>query len=293
MTRESSPATITINGVAVSQGEFQEKVDGSLSKISTLTEKISEVEKRIEDAVKDAKVLTGEHVDDYKGNVSNIADAAPVERRRIWSLGIKVIDDEKSFDKLKTVLQETASVLKEVAGAQYDADKVLKDVLTYQKDLAHEMQFLLGIGAVSLDQCQWVAKSVTLRIHRAAQGELNDAEVQCLNHVLADLETQSRQFHAMGNLGSRIQNNKDDIQKIQELGERHSQDLERQRKKDVEHDKELSRQREVDLKHDQQLADLNKRVSLLETKKLPIWIKVVLIAQTLAIMVLITLIAIR
>lgn len=282
MDKVTIDAAITVNGATVTGSEFQKIIDTSLSKISTLTENITQVEERISNAVKDAKVLSGEVVEGYDGKKSSIGDLSPVERRRIWSLGIKVIDDEKSFDKLKSMLKDTASVLKDVAGAQYDADKVLADVLSYQRDLANEMQYLYGIAAVNMDQCRWVAESITLRIKRASQGELNEAEIECLNNVLKDLEVQRKHFQDMGSLGSRIQTNRDEIVKIREQSERHSQELEGQRKKDVEHDRELARQRDRDVKHDRLLDDLDKRVRCLEKKGVPVWMWVLQVVELLA-----------
>lgn len=269
--------TITVNGVTVSREEFQRTIDKSLLNISTLTTTMTKVEGRIDKAVKDAKVLAGESVVDYHGKMTNIDDLTPAERKILF---FNVYDDEESFEKLKSVLKATATVVKDIAESQFDADKVLMEVLSYQRDIANEMKFLYGIAAVNSHQCRWVAESITKRIKGLSQGELNDAEIECLNNVLKDLELQRKHFSDFVNLGSRIQNNKDDIQKMQELGERHSQDLERQREKDVEHDKELSRQRDRGARHDQLLTDLEKRVAFLEARTLPLWAKAIMIAQS-------------
>lgn len=294
---KAKEVTLTVNGVQVNGGEFAKIIGTSLEKISGIANNLQAIDNKIDKALKDAKVLTGEKVDGYKGDKTAIGDSQAVVRRRWYTLGIGVIDDEKTFDGIKKQLQATASVLKDVAGAQYDADQVLADVLQYQRDLANEMQYLYGIAAVNMEQCQWVAESITLRIKRASQGELNNAEIECLNNVLKTLEIQRSNFKAIGNVGEGVQANRESIAQMQVTAQAHGraieeqrvkgqqrdQELERQRNKDVEHDKELSRQKDKDVEHDQKLSSLERRVDSLESASVPSWVKMVVIVQTLAI----------
>ena len=297
---KATEATLVVNGVQVNGGEFAKIISTSLEKISGIANNLQAIDNKIDKALKDAKVLTGEKVEGYEGKLTDIGGLSPVERRRIWSFGAKVIDDEQSFDKLKVVLKDTANVVKEVAGAQYDADQVLADVLQYQRDLANEMQYLYGIAAINMEQCQWVAESITLRIKRASQGELNNAEIECLNNVLKTLEIQRSNFQAIGNVGEGVQANRESIAQMQVTAQAHGraieeqrvksqqrdQELERQRNKDVEHDKELLRQKEKDVEHDQKLAGLERRIGSLESASVPMWVKIAVIVQTLVIIAL-------
>lgn len=273
-TTSKTPVSFMVDGKEVAEGELSLVIKRSLDHIKKLTGDLKPVKEKIENAIKDAKVLTGESVENYSGDKKDIATLAPVERRRIWSLGIKVIDDEQSFGELKKMLKSTAEVLKDVAGAQYDADMILSEVLEYQRGLAREMKFLYGLAAVNAHQCDWVAKSITLRIKRAGRGELNEEEIECLNNVLHDIKT------------------KHDFFSLNKTDEAHEKALEDQRKKDVEHDAELKRQREVDDTHDAELKrqrmrddehdlllkELKERVVLLENAKWTVWMKIVAIA---------------
>ena len=242
-TTNNASDTFTVDGKAVTENELDRIVTGSLEKIKNLTTSLSSVEQKIEKALMDAKVLSGNKVTGYKGDKKSIEKLSPVERRRIWSIGIKVIDDEQSFVALKEALKSTAEVLKDVADAQYDADKILSDILNYQRDIANEMKFLYGLAAVNAHQCNWITKSITLRLARASQGELNKAEIECLNNVLRDMKI------------------KHDYFAIDMLEEAHEKALEEQRKKDIEHDAELERQHRKDDEHDMELGHLRNEVN--------------------------------
>lgn len=231
-TANNTGISFTVDGKAVTENELSLTVTESLEKINKLTTHLSSVEQDIEKALNNAKALSGD-----------VEKMSPVERRRIWSFGISVIDDEQSFGKLKAMLKSTAEVLKDVAGAQYDADKILSDILKYQRDLANEMKFLYCLAAINAHQCDMVAESITLRLKRASQGELNEAEVKCLNNVLHDIKTKREVFA------------------LNTVGEAHERALEEQRKKDREHDAELERQRGKDDQHDRELECLRNEVN--------------------------------
>lgn len=265
--------SFAVDGKAVTEGELSLIITGSLEKIDKLTADLSSVEQTIEKALNDAKVLSGDKPEGYTGDKVSVKDLAPVERRRVWSLGIKVIDDEKSFGKLKSMLKSTAEVLKDVAGAQYDADKILSDILKYQRDLANEMKFLYGLAAVNAHQCDWVAQSITLRLQKAGRGELNEAEKECLNNVLQDIKTK-REFFALNTVGEAHEKA---LEEQRKKDIEHDAELERQRGKDNEHDSELERQRKKDDEHDRCFEELFNRIVLLEGKRCPLWAMVMIV----------------
>ena len=264
--------SFSVDGKAVTESELSLIVTGSLEKIDKLTENLSSVEQTIKQALNDAKVLSGDKPEGYTGDKKSVEDLAPVERRRVWSLGIKVIDDEKSFRKLKSMLKSTAEVLKDVAGAQYNADKILSDILNYQRDLANEMKFLYGLAAVNAHQCDWVAQSITLRLKKAGRGELNDAEKECLNNVLQDIKTK-REFFALNTVGEAHEKA---LEEQRKKDIEHDAELKRQREKDDTHDAELKRQREKDDAHDHRLDELTKRSVQLEKNQIPLWVKLMI-----------------
>ena len=268
-TTNKTTVSFMVDGRAVTEGELDLVVKRSLDNIEKLTGDLKSVEEKIENAVKDAKILTGDSVKNYSGNKTPITGLAPVERRRIWSLGIKVIDDEKSFDKLKEMLRSTAEVLKDVAGAQYDADKILSDVLTYQRELAGEMKILYGLAAVNAHQCDWVARSITLRLKKASQGELNKEEIECLNNVLQDIKTK-HEFFAL-NMTDKAHEKALEEQRKKDI--EHDAELKRQREKDDTHDAELKRQRDKDDEHDRQIKELFEHIARIENKSIPVWVK--------------------
>ncbi len=270
-TTSNAGVSFAVDGKAVTESELRLIVTGSLEKIDKLTVDLSSVEQTIEKALNDAKALSGDKPEGYTGNKESVKDLAPVERRRVWSLGIKVIDDEQSFGKLKSMLKSTAEVLKDVAGAQYDADKILSDILKYQRDLANEMKFLYGLAAVNAHQCDWVAQSITLRLQKAGRGELNEAEKECLNNVLQDIKTK-REFFALNTVGEAHEKA---LEEQRKKDVEHDAELERQRGKDDEHDSELERQRKKDDEHDRILKDLSERVTRLE--RFPLWLKLMLL----------------
>ncbi len=271
-TTNKTTVSFMVDGRSVTEGELDLVVKRSLDNIEKLTGDLKSVEEKIENAVKDAKILTGDRVKNYSGNKTPITGLAPVERRRIWSLGIKVIDDEKSFGKLKEMLRSTAEVLKDVAGAQYDADKILSDVLTYQRELAGEMKILYGLAAVNAHQCDWVARSITLRLKKASQGELNKEEIECLNNVLQDIKTK-HEFFAL-NMTDEAHEKALDEQRKKDI--EHDAELKRQREKDDTQDAELKRQREKDDVHDHRLDELTKRIVQLEKNQIPLWVKLMI-----------------
>ena len=258
-----------VDGKEVAEGELNLVIKRSLDHIKKLTDDLKPIKEKIENAIKDAKVLTGESVENYSGDKKDITKLAPVERRRIWSFGIKVIDDEQSFGELKKMLKSTAEVLKDVAGAQYDADMILSEVLEYQRELAREMKFLYGLAAVNAHQCDWVAKSITLRIKKAGRGELNEEEIECLNNVLQDIKTK-REFFALNMTNEAHEKALEDQRK---KDSEHDAELKRQREKDDTHDAELKRQREKDDVHDHRLDELTKRIVQLEKNQIPLWVK--------------------
>ena len=94
-----------VDGKEVAEGELNLVIKRSLDHIKKLTDDLKPIKEKIENAIKDAKVLTGESVENYSGDKKDITKLAPVERRRIWSFGIKVIDDEQSFGELKKMLK--------------------------------------------------------------------------------------------------------------------------------------------------------------------------------------------
>lgn len=269
--------SFSVDGKAVTESELSLIVTGSLEKIDKLTENLSSVEQTIKQALNDAKVLSGDKPEGYTGDKKSVEDLAPVERRRVWSLGIKVIDDEQSFGKLKSMLKSTAEVLKDVAGAQYDADKILSDILKYQRDLANEMKFLYGLAAVNAHQCDWVAQSITLRLQKAGRGELNDAEKECLNNVLQDIKTK-RDFFALNTVGKAHEKA---LEEQRKKDIEHDAELERQRGKDNEHDSELERQRKKDDEHDRQIKELFEHIATIENKSVPVWVKALVIVSLL------------
>lgn len=268
-TTNKTTVSFMVDGRAVTEGELDLVVKRSLDNIEKLTGDLKSVEEKIENAVKDAKILTGDSVKNYSGNKTPITGLAPVERRRIWSLGIKVIDDEKSFDKLKEMLRSTAEVLKDVAGAQYDADKILSDVLTYQRELAGEMKILYGLAAVNAHQCDWVARSITLRLKKASQGELNKEEIECLNNVLQDIKTK----HEFFALNTTDEAHEKALEEQRKKDIEHDAELKRQREKDDTHDAELKRQRDKDDEHDRQIKELFEHIARIENKSIPVWVK--------------------
>lgn len=276
-TTNKSTVSFMVDGRAVTEGELDLVVKRSLDNIEKLTCDLKSVEEKIENAVKDAKILTGDSVKNYSGNKTPITELAPVERRRIWSLGIKVIDDEKSFGKLKEMLRSTAEVLKDVAGAQYDADKILSDVLTYQRELAGEMKILYGLAAVNAHQCDWVARSITLRLKKASYGELNKEEIECLNNVLQDIKTK----HEFFALNMTDEAHEKALEEQRKKDDEHDAELKRQREKDDTHDAELERQRKKDDDHDRILKELSERVSRLEHCSAPMWLKASVIVSIL------------
>ena len=269
--------SFSVDGKAVTESELRLIVTGSLEKIDKLTADLSSVEQTIEKALNDAKALSGDKPEGYTGNKKSVKDLAPVERRRVWSLGIKVIDDEKSFKDLKKALESTVGVLKDVAGAQYDADKILSDILKYQRDLANEMKFLYGLAAVNAHQCDWVAQSITLRLQKAGRGELNDAEKECLNNVLQDIKTK-REFFALNTVGEAHEKA---LEEQRKKDIEHDAELERQRGKDNEHDSELERQRKKDDEHDRLIKELSEKVSQLTKVTVPFWVKLMLVVNLL------------
>ena len=266
-----------VDGKEVAEGELNLVIKRSLDHIKKLTDDLKPIKEKIENAIKDAKVLTGESVENYSGDKKDITKLAPVERRRIWSFGIKVIDDEQSFGELKKMLKSTAEVLKDVAGAQYDADMILSEVLEYQRELAREMKFLYGLAAVNAHQCDWVAKSITLRIKKAGRGELNEEEIECLNNVLQDIKTK-REFFALNMTNEAHEKALEDQRK---KDSEHDAELKRQREKDDTHDAELERQRKKDADHDRILKELSERVSRLEHCFAPMWLKASVIVSIL------------
>ena len=277
-TTNNSGVTFDVDGKAVTEAQLNLIVTESLGAIDTLTTNLSSIEKSIEKAWNDAKILSGEKVEGYEGEKKPIKDLKPVERRRFWSIGIKVIDDGESFKALKEMLKSTADVLKEVAGAQYDADKILADVLKYQRALAQEMKFLYGLAAVNAHQCDWVAKSITLRLKKASQGELNREEIECLNNVLQDIKTK-QQFFALNAVG---QAHESALEEQRKKDIEHDTELERQRGKDDEHDRELERQRKKDDEHDRQIKESFERIARIEKSgSTPIWVKASVIVSLL------------
>lgn len=268
-TTNKTTVSFMVDGRAVTEGELDLVVKRSLDNIEKLTGDLKSVEEKIENAVKDAKILTGDSVENYSGDKKSIAKLAPVERRRIWSLGIKVIDDEQSFRELKEMLKSTAEVLKDVASAQYDADIILSKVLEYQRELANEMKFLYGLAAVNAHQCDWVAKSITLRLKRAGQGELNEEEIECLNNVLRDIKTK----HDFFALNMTDETHEKALEEQRKKDIEHDAELKRQREKDDTHDAELKRQRDKDDEHDRQIKELFEHIARIENKSIPVWVK--------------------
>lgn len=268
-TTSNADVTFAVDGKAVTETQLKLSVTESLKKIDELTTDLSSVEKCIEKAWNDAKVLSGEKIDGYKGEKEAIKDLKPVERGRIWSLGIKVIDDEKSFEKLRDMLKSTAEVLKDVAGAQYDADKILSDILKYQQDLAREQKVLYGLAVVNAHQCKMVAESITLRLMKASRGELNRAEIECLQNVLKDIKTQ-QEFFALNAVG---QSHESALAEQRQKDIEHDTELKRQRGKDDEHDRELERQRRKDDEHDRQIKEAYERIARIENRLTPAWVK--------------------
>jgi len=288
--------TFVVNGKPVPSSELEKSVQVSIDHIANLTQDLTLVEQRIDRAFKDAKALAGEGPS-ADGKVKAIKDLKLEKDWHIWSLGMDVVDDEKSFESIKGSLQATANVLKEVAGAQFDADKILADVLTYQKDLAKEMKNLYALAVVNAHQCDWVARSITLRLQRASQGELNEAEIECLNGVLQDMRAKLAYYSEMQDLSEKVSQNQTGIREIRQAGaeqnkvlesqktrvEEQGLELARQREKDKEHDAELDRQRSKDAEHDERLEDLHKRLLAIEQGGVPLWVKMVMLFQSIVI----------
>ena len=154
---------------------------------------------------------------------------------------------------------------------------LFRSVLEYQRELAREMKFLYGLAAVNAHQCDWVAKSITLRIKKAGRGELNEEEIECLNNVLQDIKTK-REFFALNMTNEAHEKVLEDQRK---KDSEHDAELKRQREKDDTHDAELERQRKKDDDHDRILKELSERVSRLEHCSAPMWLKASVIVSIL------------
>lgn len=252
---------LCIGGKIVSKNDFVAQVNGAITNLETCASNLNKAKTRIQLALTDAKVLCGKYDEKedgtYTGNKRAIRDLEIAKKKflGIWEIW-GTVNHEKNFDALKSQLTSVAEVLKDVADSQFDAENVISDVLSYQADIANGMKFLLGVAAVNSYQCNWMVNLITMRIKQASKGELNQAEVECLNDVLKDLQVKQDHFKAIGDLSGQVSDTALRLGAYETIlsaqvkkGAAHDVELEHQRKRDDEHDAVLS-------KHEQKLKDL-------------------------------------
>jgi chromosome segregation ATPase len=176
-------------------------------------------------------------------------------------------DDEAIISNIRNYLIESNKALLGVADAQRDAEKVIANILRYQQELADEMKYLFAIGVVNLHQCRFVSKSITLRLHRAADHEIDAAEKECLINVLEGLRKQEEYFKTISGLSDDISENREridnavnQIEKIDSVNNDHEKRLYEKDENDKKHDERLNAKDVKDDEHDKQLDEHEKRL---------------------------------
>lgn len=251
-----------VNNTVITERQLSELVENSLNGLTIAVNKIKALKSKIDEACVTAEGLT--------------PDKQIKKETKPW-LWFTVDDDEKTIENIQNYLVNSKKAIVGLAGAQKEAQEVISSILESQQQLAKEMKYLHGLGIVNLHQCRFVSESITLRLHRGSEGELTEAEKDCLNNVLADLERQEEYLRTLGDVRANrdlIEANKIRIDKVDdsireiiasdtqqevELGKQRAKDkehddaLEAQRAKDKEHDDALEAQRAKDKEHDDAL----------------------------------------
>ena len=293
---EKSSATELALGVA---DKLRPEVSESLTRLSALSSQEAEVTTRIQQVLKNAA-----------SNKKEIDDLEFATDWHVWTFGKNVIDNEKTFGRLKDALVKVAGNVTDVVSAQRDAEMVIAKILKFQHDIGEEMKLLLGFGVANIHACRFVEKEIMLRLNDAKDGEISSAERQHLNDLLAQLEQQERHFSEVASLGDKVSENREAIENLKVAASDHDLALDSQRKKDVEHDvelekhdEELKRQRKKDDKHDEELEkhdielerlskngddhdiilkELSERVTQLEHCPVPMWFKASIVFSVIA-----------
>lgn len=271
------------HNVAISESEFVKRIMGSEARISEISRHLTDLKSKIDGAYDKVKSLSDK---DSDVNVHQIT----VVPGKLFGA-----DNEKTIDKIRSYLIRANEAVLGIAEAQRDAERVITNILKYQQELADEMKYLFGIGMVNLHQCRFVSKSITLRLHRASDGELDEAEKECLINVLQGLRRQEEYFKTISGLSDDISENRERVDTaitridcINDLDEKQEKELARQRDVDKEHDAALAERKERDKVHDKRLDDqeaklddlvrriesLSKRVEFLEKDRSLIFVKI-------------------
>ena len=292
---EKSSATELALGVA---DKLRPEVTESLTRLSELSSQEEDVNMRIEQVLKKAE-----------SNQKEIGNLECAKDWHVLTFGKKVIDNEKTFGRLKDALVKVAGNVTDVVSAQRDAEEVIAKILKFQHDIGEEMKLLLGFGVANVHACRFVENEIMLRLNAAKEGEISTAERQHLNDLLAQLEQQERHFGEVASLGDKVSENREAIENLKVAASDHDLALDSQRKKDIEHevelekhDEELERQRKNDDKHDKELEkhdielerlskegddhdrilkELSERISRLEHCSAPMWLKASVIVSIL------------
>lgn len=269
------------HNVAISESEFVRRVTGAETRISEISRNLADLKSKIDGAYDKVKSLSDKDSD------VNVHQITVVKN---WG-----VDNEKTIGRIRDYLIRANEAVLGIADAQRDAEMVVTNILKYQQELADEMKYLFGIGMVNLHQCRFVSKSITLRLHRASDGELDEAEKECLINVLQGLRKQEEYFKTISGLSDDISENRERVDTaitridcINDLDEKQEKELARQRDVDKEHDAALAERRERDKVHDKRLDDqeaklddlvrriesLSKRVEFLEKDRSLIFVKI-------------------
>ena len=256
------------HNVAISESEFVRRLMRSEARISEISRHLTDLKSKIDDAYDKVKLLSDKDSD------VNVHQIEVVKASLIGT------DDEKTIGRIRDYLIRANEAVLGIVDAQRDAEMVVTNILKYQQELADEMKYLFGIGMVNLHQCRFVSKSITLRLHRASDGELDEAERECLINVLQGLRRQEEYFKTISGLSDDISENRERVDTaitridcINDLDEKQEKELARQRDVDKEHDAALAERKERDKVHDKRLDDqqaklddLVRRIESLDTK---------------------------
>lgn len=247
------------HNVAISESEFVRRLAGSETRISEISRNLTGLKSKIDGAYDKVKSLSDKDSD------VNVHQITVVKN---WG-----VDNEKTIGRIRDYLIRANEAVLGIADAQRDAEMVVTNILKYQQELADEMKYLFGIGMVNLHQCRFVSKSITLRLHRASDGELDEAEKECLINVLQGLRKQEEYFKTISGLSDDISENRERVDKaitqikcINDLDEEQEKELSRQRDVDKEHDALLLKREEKDKEHDKRLNDLQARLDALSNR---------------------------
>ena len=256
------------HNVAISESEFVRRLTGSETRISEISRNLTDLKSKIDGAYNKVKSLSDK---DSEVNVHQIK----VVPGKVFG-----VDEEKTIGRIRDYLIRANEAVLGIVGAQRDAEMVVTNILKYQQELADEMKYIFGIGMVNLHQCRFVSKSITLRLHRASDGELDEAEKECLINVLQGLRKQEEYFKTISGLSDDISENRERVDTaitridcINDLDEKQEKELARQRDVDKKHDAALAEREERDKVHDKRLDDqqsklddLLKRIESLDKK---------------------------